>query len=129
MRRLHVLGRRELSLLVGGEDKLPTPEQLPLPRLQPECEEAAIPAQYGAVEDGVMLRTLQDFCFYHEGASRLIERVWVGGVAVGVSMDLGPCRLIAPAVRSVVLTPHLDAHQQTGRRRRSRRWTISSRPR
>lgn len=85
MRRLHVLGRRELSLLVGGEDKLPTPEQAPLPRLQPECEEAAIPAQYGAVEDRVMLRTLQDFCFYHEGRS--IDRAGVGGWDGGGCID------------------------------------------
>jgi hypothetical protein len=68
MRRLHVLGRRELTLLVGGEGKLPPLEVLPPPGAPPECEEAAIPEQYGSVEDGVMLRTLQDFCFYHEGA-------------------------------------------------------------
>lgn len=70
LRRLHVLGRRELSLLVGGEANLPAPEMLP-PRPW-EHEEAAIPEGYGSVEDGCVMRTLQDFCFYHEGQDKFI---------------------------------------------------------
>lgn len=96
MRRLHVLGRRELALLVGGEEKLPTPEQLPLPRLQLECEEAAIPEGFGAVEDGVMLRTLQDFCFYTEGAC---VSAFIGGVGAAPAP---PAVAAAVAVTRVV---------------------------
>ncbi len=61
MRRLHVLGQQELSLLMGGADKLP--EGLPV---VVECEEAAIPEAYGTFADGSLMRTLQEFSFYME---------------------------------------------------------------
>ena len=72
MRRLHVLGRRELALLVGGEGKLPPGEVLPTAY---ECDEAAVPEEYGTFADGSLMRTLQDFCFYHEGGLDICVRL------------------------------------------------------
>lgn len=61
-KRLHVVGRQELALLLGGSDKLPAD----LPAAVQECPEANIPENYGTFADGTLMRTLQDFCFYME---------------------------------------------------------------
>eukprot|EP00624_Nannochloropsis_granulata_P007604 evm.model.NODE_8689_length_26325_cov_22.074074.1 len=61
-KRLHVVGRQELALLLGGNDLLPTSLQAAVQ----ECPEANIPDNYGTFADGTMMRTLQDFCFYME---------------------------------------------------------------
>ena len=61
-KRLHVVGRQELALLLGGSDRLPAD----LPAAVQECPEANIPENYGTFADGTLMRTLQDFCFYME---------------------------------------------------------------
>ena len=65
--RLHVIGRRELDLLVG-ETRLP-----PNLDVEEEVDESDIPPELEQVDgddDTFVLRTLQDFSLYFEGEGR-----------------------------------------------------------
>ena len=66
MRRLHVLGRQELALLAGGEHQLPPF----LSNVEEELDEDVIPGEYDDEQGGFVMRTLQDFCLYHEGKEK-----------------------------------------------------------
>jgi len=58
-KRLHVIGRQEVGLILGGVGKVPDGSPA-----REECAEANIPEAFGTSADGTLMRTLQEFSFY-----------------------------------------------------------------